>query len=46
MKNTAMHPCTANQFGTGLKLHFQPKHPAWAKLDTINNKNGCSMAEV
>ena len=29
---------TANQSGTGHKLHFQPKHPAWAKLAAIDNK--------
>ena len=36
----------ANQVGTGHKLHFQPKHPARAKLAAINNKNVCGKAEV
>ena len=38
--------CTANQAGIDHKLHFQPKHPARAKLAPINNKNGCGNAEV
>ena len=38
--------CTAYQVGIGHKLHIQPKHPAWAKLAAINNKNGCGMTEV
>ena len=42
----SMIRCTANQAGTGHKLHFQPKHPARAKLAAINNKNGCDTAEV
>ena len=45
-KNTAFLRCIANQFGTGHKLHFQPKNPARAKLAAINNKNGCGTAEV
>ena len=45
-KKTAVLRCTANQVGTGHKLHFQPKHPARAKLAAINNKNGCGTAEV
>ena len=45
-KKTAFLCCTTNQAGTGHKLHFQPKHPARAKLAPINNKNGCGMAEV
>ena len=45
-KKTAVLCCTANQDGTGHKLHFQPKHPAWAKLAAIRNKNGCGTAEV
>ena len=28
------------------KLHFQPKSPASAKAEAINNKNGFGMAEV
>ena len=43
---TALLRCTANQAGTGHKLHFQPKNPARAKLSAINNKNGCGTAEV
>ena len=39
-ENTALLLCTSNQVGTGHKLHFQPKHPARAKLAAINNKNG------
>ena len=46
MKNIALLCRTANQAGTGHKLHFQPKNPARAKLAAINNKNGCGMAEV
>ena len=42
----ALLRCTANQAGTGHKLHFQPKHPVRAKLAAINNKNGCGTAEV
>ena len=45
-KNTALLRCTANQDGTGHKLHFQPKNPAWAKLAAINNKNCRGTAEV
>ena len=45
-KNTAFLHCIANQAGTGYKLNFQPKNPAWAKLAAINNKNGCGTAEV
>ena len=45
-KKTALLCCTANQAGTGHKLHFQPKNPARAKLAPINNKNGCGRAEV
>ena len=45
-KKTALIRCTANQAGTGHKLHFQPKNPARAKLAAINNKNGCGTAEV
>ena len=45
-KKTTLLRCTANQAGTGHKLHFQPKNPAWAKLAAINNKNGCGTAEV
>ena len=45
-KKTALLCCTANQSSTGHKLHFQPKHPARAKLAEINNKNGCGTAEV
>ena len=45
-KNTSLLHCTANQVGTGQKLHFQPKNPAWAKLAAIINKNGCGTAEV
>ena len=37
-KNTTLLSCTANQVGTGHKLHFQPKNQAWAKLAAINNK--------
>ena len=45
-KNTYLLHCTVNQAGTGHKLHFQPKHPAWDKLAAINNINGCGAAEV
>ena len=45
-KNTALLCCTVNQVGTGHKLHFQPKHPSWAILAAINNKNGCGTAEI
>ena len=45
-KKTALLRCTANQAGTGHKLHFQPKHPAWSKLAAINNKNGRGTAEM
>ena len=45
-KNTALLCCTANQAGTGHKLHFQPKHPARTKLAAINNKNGYGTDEV
>ena len=45
-KNIALLCCNTNQAGTGHKLHFQPKNPAWAKLAPINNKNGCDRAEV
>ena len=38
MKKTALIFCTVNQSGTGHKIHFQPKHPARAKLAAINNK--------
>ena len=46
IKKTDLLRFTANQFGTGHKLHFQPKNPARAKLAAINNKNGCGTAEV
>ena len=46
MKETCLICCTANQIGTGHKLHFQPKNPDKAKLVAINNKNGCGTAEV
>ena len=46
MKNTALLCCTANQAGTGHKLHFQPKNQAMAKLAAINNTNGGGTAEV
>ena len=45
-KKKALLRCTANQVGTCHKLHIQPKHPSWAKLAAINNKNGCDTAEV
>ena len=45
-KKTALLRCTANQVGTGHKLHFQPKNPAWAKLAAINNNNVCCTAEM
>ena len=45
-KKTALLRCTANQVGTGHKLHFQPKRPVRAKLAAINHKNGCGTAEV
>ena len=45
-KTTYLLRCTANQVGTGRKLHFHPKHPARAKLAAINNKNVCGTAEV
>ena len=45
-KKTAFLCCTANEVGTGHKLHFQPKNPVRAKLAAINNKNGCGMDEV
>ena len=40
-KKTALLRFTVNQAGTGLKLHFQPKHLAMAKSVAITNKNGC-----
>ena len=46
MKNTSLLRCTANQVGTGHKLHFHNKHPVRTKLAAINNKNGCGTAEV
>ena len=46
IKKTALLCCTANQAGTGHKLHFQPKNQARAKLAAINNKKGCGRAEV
>ena len=46
MKKRALLCCTANQVGTGHKLHFQSKHPARTELAAINNKKGCGMAEV
>ena len=45
-KNTSFLHCTSNQVLTDHKLNFQPKNPARANLAAINNKNGCSMAEV
>ena len=45
-KKIALLRCTANQAGTGLKLHFQTKHPDWAKLAAIDNKNGYGTAEL
>ena len=45
-KNTAFLRCTANQSVTDHKLHFQPKHPAGAKLTAINSNNGCGTADV
>ena len=45
-KTTTLLRYNTNQSGTGHKLHFQPKNPAWAKLAAINNKNGCGTAEV
>ena len=44
IKKTALLCCTANQVGTDHKLHFQPKHPATAKLAAIINQNGCGTA--
>ena len=38
--------CTANQSGTGHKVHLQPKNPVSAKLAAINNKNSYGTAEV
>ena len=46
IKNTAFLRCTTNQAGIGHKLHFRPNNPARAKLEPINNKNGCGTAEV
>ena len=45
-KKTDYLYCTVNQVILGHKLNFEPKHPAWAALTAINNKNGCGMAEV
>ena len=45
-KKTSLIRCTANQFSTGHKRHFQPNHPAWAKLALINIKNGCGTAKL
>ena len=42
-KKTAFIRCTANQAGTGHKLHFQPKNPARAKLATCNNKKAVAQ---
>ena len=39
-------PLYRKQAGIGHKLHFHPKHPAGAKLEEINNKNGCGTDEV
>ena len=46
MKKTAVLCCTANQVGTGHKLHFQFKSPAMGKFAAINNKNVRGTAEV
>ena len=45
-EKTAVLCFTDKKSGTGHKLHFQPKNIAREKLATINNKNGCGMAEV
>ena len=45
-KNTSLLRYTANQVGTGHKLHFNPKHQARAKLAAMNNKKGCGTPEV
>ena len=45
-KNIYLLCCTANQSGTGHNLHFQPKNLTRAKLEAINNNNGCGTAEV
>ena len=45
-KKTDLLCCTAKKGRTDHKLHYQPKHPASAKLAAINNKNGCGTAEV
>ena len=45
-RNIDLLHCTSNQARIGNKLHFQPKHPDRAKLEAINNINGCGTAEV
>ena len=41
-KKKALLRCTTNLASTGHKLHFQPKHLAWAKLAAINIKMAVS----
>ena len=44
IKKTALLRGTSNKFGTGHKLNFQPRNPAWDKFAAINNEDGCGMA--